>query len=182
MDVGLRYHVLHSYFRWSACAAKWAPYRTVPSQGLGTRPAPYQHRRAVHLLQWYNDSQFMEILGSDNWNVSRLLHERSFCVSRAMHIDAIIIGASLSEPHMHKDVNNNWGEPERAPHEREVWCEDVQYVCMYVCSRRNARPTERERRFQPVRVPSDNLLSVRVPSGVVWCWLRACNEDCKQSD
>ena len=22
----------------------------------------------------------------------------------------------------------DWGEPERAPHKREVWCEDVQYI------------------------------------------------------
>ena len=27
---------------------------------------------------------------------------------------------------------HNWGKPERAPHEREVWCQVVQYVCMYV--------------------------------------------------
>ena len=29
-------------------------------------------------------------------------------------------------------MKNNWGEPERAPHEREVWCEDVQYYLVRV--------------------------------------------------
>ena len=28
----------------------------------------------------------------------------------------------------------DWGEPERAPHEREVWCWDAIYVYMYFVS------------------------------------------------
>ena len=31
------------------------------------------------------------------------------------------------------ELGFNWGEPERAPHEREVWCQDVQYICVCVC-------------------------------------------------
>ena len=27
---------------------------------------------------------------------------------------------------------HNWGEPERAPHDREVWCEGVQYNYVYL--------------------------------------------------
>ena len=34
---------------------------------------------------------------------------------------------------MLQESEDNWGEPERAPHEREVWCQDVQYICMCVC-------------------------------------------------
>ena len=30
---------------------------------------------------------------------------------------------------------NYWGEPERAPHDREVWCEGVQYICLSRTSR-----------------------------------------------
>ena len=48
--------------------------------------------------------------------------------------------ASVSEPHT-CDFNAtfslyNWGEPERAPHEREVWREDVQYLSRTLYGRR----------------------------------------------
>ena len=56
-------------------------------------------------------------------------------LSKAFHTSTATVTAVRRELCFRKAKknHNNWGEPERAPHEREVWCQDVQYVCMCVC-------------------------------------------------
>ena len=63
------------------CACDRANFPTqqrlcIPSEawerGLHLTSNNHRVRRAVHLLQWYNDNQFMDILGSDNCETFRV--------------------------------------------------------------------------------------------------------------
>ena len=50
------------------------------------------HRRAVHLLQWYNDSQFMEILGSDYCETFRVNFMSVASACRELYIKDFFAG------------------------------------------------------------------------------------------
>ena len=96
-----------------------------PEAAPSTMAAPTIHSLLLATMQTGRSLESSQIQDCNSGKLSKAFHA-SIATVTAVRRELCFRKGKKNQNH------NNWGEPERAPHEREVWCQDVQYICMCV--------------------------------------------------